>query len=95
MEANDMQAMREAVEKLVNFLRWAYAQDCAVSRDKLADAIDIGVAALSKPPRNCDLDEVAENPEAAWLNDKDNWDEWGSPKLCIEKWLLAPAKKGG
>lgn len=56
---------------------------------------DIITDALALPLRNCDLDEVAENPEAAWLNDEDNWDEWGSPKLCIEKWLLAPAKKGG
>ena len=47
--------MREALDKLVNFLRWEYAQDYPVSRDKLADAIDIGVSALSAPPRNCDV----------------------------------------
>ena len=55
--------MREALDKLVNFLRWEYAQDYPVSRDKLADAIDIGVSALAATPRNCDVlskDEVLE-----------------------------------
>ena len=57
------EAMRKALDKLVNFLRWEYAQDYPVSRDKLADAIDIGVSALAATPRNCDVlskDEVLE-----------------------------------
>ena len=55
--------MHEALDKLVNFLRWEYAQDYPVSRDKLADAIDIGVSALAATPRNFDVlskDEVLE-----------------------------------
>ena len=55
--------MRDALDKLLNFLRWAYAQDYPVSRDKLADAIDIGVAALSATPRNCDRPECATTKE--------------------------------
>ena len=51
-------AMLGAVDKLLNFLRWEYAQDYPVTRDKLADAIDIGVSALSTPPRNCDVGTV-------------------------------------
>ena len=53
--------------------------------------------ALSTPPRNCDLPEVAKDPWRAWLDDKSNWDEFGSPKLEIHDWLLAPAteKEGG
>ena len=54
----DAAAMHEAVDKLLNFLRWEYAQDYPAPRDKLADAIDIGVAALSTPPRNCDVGTV-------------------------------------
>ena len=54
-------------------------------------------ATLSAPPRNCDLPEVAKDPWRAWLDDKSNWDEFGSPKLEIHDWLLAPAteKEGG
>lgn len=55
--------MREAVVKLLNFLRWEYAQDYPTPRDKLADAIDIGVAALSAPPRNCDVGTADEQAE--------------------------------
>lgn len=53
-------AIRSALDKLVDFLRWTYAQDYPVSRDKLADAIDIGVSALASPPRNCDVGTAEE-----------------------------------
>ena len=52
--------LREAVDKLVNFLRWEYAQDYSVPRDKLADAIDIGVAALAEPVKNCEVGTARE-----------------------------------
>ena len=51
-------------------------------------------AALSAPPRNCDLTKVAEDPWRAWLDDKSNWDELGNPKLEIHDWLVAPATEG-
>ena len=57
--------IHEALDKLLNFLRWEYAQDYPVSRDKLADAIDTGVSALSAPPRNCDVG-MAEEQERRW-----------------------------
>ena len=53
----------EALDKLLNFLRWVYAQDYPVSRDKLADAIDIGVSALAAPPRNCDVGKPEEQQD--------------------------------
>ena len=53
-------------------------------------------AALSAPPRNCDLSKVVEDPWRAWLDDESNWED-GNPKLEIHDWLLAPAteKEGG
>ena len=53
-------------------------------------------AALSTPPRNCDLPEVAKDPWRAWLDDESNWED-GNPKLEIHDWLFAPAteKEGG
>lgn len=53
-------AIRSALDKLVDFLRWTYAQDYPVSRDKLADAIDIGVSAIASSPRNCDVGTAEE-----------------------------------
>lgn len=92
METNSK--LREALE----FIKLA-SDDYEKYGNTKAGALDAihekACAALAEPIRNCDLDEVAENPEAAWLDDEDNWDEWGSPKLSIDKWLLAPAKKGG
>jgi hypothetical protein len=49
-------------------------------------------AALSTPPRNCDIPSVVEDSHSAWLEDEDNWDEFGSPKKEIHEWLLAEAK---
>jgi len=48
-------------------------------------------AALSAPARNCDLYDDAEIAWRAWLDDKDNWDEFGSPGLELYEWLFAPA----
>ena len=82
--------IREALDKLLNFLRWVYAQDYPVSRDKLADAIDIGVSALAAPPRNCDRSECATTKEA-----QDVWRKEDGGKTAYYKWLLAAATKGG
>ena len=82
--------IREALDKLVNFLRWEYAQDYPVSRDKLADAIDIGVSALAAPHRNCDRPECATTKEA-----QDVWLKEDGGKTAYYKWLLAAATKGG
>ena len=82
--------MRDALDKLLNFLRWVYAQDYPVSRDKLADAIDIGVSALSAPPRNCDRPECATTREA-----QDVWRKEDGGKTAYYEWLLATYTKGG
>lgn len=51
--------------------------------------------ALSAPVRNCDLCDDAKIAWRAWLEDKDNWDEFGSPELELCEWLFASAKKKG
>ena len=49
-------------------------------------------AALAAPARNCDLFSDAETARQAWLDDKDNWDDFGRMKLDSHEWLLASAK---
>lgn len=63
---------------------------------KLNEIVRVCEAALSAPPRNCDVPEVAKDPWRAWLDDESNWED-GNPKLEIHDWLLAPAteKEGG
>lgn len=56
---------------------------------------DIINASLSAPARNCDMYDDAETAWRAWLEDKDNWDEFGSPELELCEWLFASAKKKG
>ena len=52
--------------------------------------------ALSAPARNCDKFADAESARQAWLDDAENWDEFGSPKLELHEWLfaLAAERKG-
>ena len=83
-DSGNQAKMREALDKLVNFLRWVYAQDYPVSRDKLADAIDIGVSALAAPTRNCDRPECASTKEA-----QDVWSKEDGGKTAYYEWLLA------
>lgn len=49
-------------------------------------------AALEEPTRNCDRFSDAESARQAWLDDKDNWDAFGDPKLDLHEWLFAPAE---
>ena len=84
--------MREAVDKLLNFLRWEYAQDYPTPRDKLADAIDIGVAALSAPPRNCDLLSDAQEALAAIHEDRCYVNNPIDERRLTVEWLFAEAK---
>ena len=82
--------IRSALDKVVDFLRLTYAQDYPVSRDKLADAIDIGVSALAAPPRNCDRPECA-TPDAAQYT----WNNEDGGKTAYYEWLLATYTEGG
>lgn len=92
MEANNTKAMREAYEFAEEFLR-DYGTDWEL-HNKLCDRLK---SALSAPPRNCDKFADAETARRAWLDDAENWDEFGSPKLELHEWLFAPAteQKGG
>lgn len=82
MEANDMKAMREALEETRGVIE---AMGGYWAREKLP-IIDV---ALSKPPRNCDRFADAETARQAWLDDVENWDDFGSPKLELHEWLFA------
>lgn len=51
-------ALREALELVLRFLEWMYAQEgesAVISRVRIADEIDRVISALSAPPRNCDV----------------------------------------
>lgn len=97
-ERGDCAKLREAVGYI---LKYADSVACRDHDEHTRHYIDQirkwAQSALSAPPRNCDLPEVAKDPWRAWLDDKSNWDEFGSPKLEIHDWLLAPAteKEGG
>ena len=93
LECGDAAKLREALKAIGGLCTGLMPTwDGAIGRIK-----DIAEVALSAPPRNCDLPEVAKDPWRAWLDDKSNWDEFGSPKLEIHDWLFAPAteKEGG
>lgn len=48
-----------------------------------------------KPLRNCDMFKDAKTARQAWLDDVDNWDDFGSSKLELHEWLFAPVTKKG
>ena len=83
--------IHEALHKLLNFLRWEYAQDYPVSRDKLADAIDIGVSALAAPPRNCDMYTTLDDARNAFFADYVS-DGTCSSAAAFAIWLYDEAK---
>lgn len=88
--------MREALELVLNALRKAYAT-VEVDRVWLADNIDIIIAALSEPPRNCDRhggDAKKLNDEWwEWSGDPRNCNDDGTVKLSFGEWLLEKAKE--
>ena len=45
------------------------------------------------PLRNCDVYRTPRAAWQAWLDDKDNWTDFGSEVHSIQEWLLAPVKK--
>ena len=94
----NMAKAREALKEAAHFIR-ASTYDIYVSDEvnkpyvlKRKDALAKISAALSAPPRNCDLPKVMEAPHTAWINDWNNWDEFGDPKKDIGEWLLAERK---
>ena len=96
MEGNQIK-IREALEQALYFLRRhhmgaVYAPD-GETLIFCEEVIDIVDEALSEPPRNCDLYNDSETARQAWLDDADNWNEFGSPELDLHEWLFATAAK--
>ena len=86
-------AMREALKQALYFLRRhhtgaVYAPDGETLTfcEDVAGVVD---SALSAPPRQCDRFADAEAARQAWLDDAENWDEFGSPRLELHEWLFA------
>jgi len=108
MEANNIKAMREALEKCANM---GEQIDCQLgSSDATVYAFrherclahnisECARAALAAPARNCD--RFGGDPKRlhdewwAWSGKRENCNEDGTVKLAYGEWLLAAAKKGG
>lgn len=96
-ERGDAAKLREAVVHMIDTADSIAMREPTGAIGKLAFHIKhTGNAALSAPPRNCDLPKVVEDPWRAWLDDESNWKD-GNPKLEIHDWLLATTteKEGG
>lgn len=104
----DAAALREALELVLRFLQWMYAQEgenAVTSKVQIADKIDRVISALSAPSRNCDLPLIAggdfgSDADKAWRAFRETHPDayFDVPGLmrCIG-WLLEAAtdKKGG
>lgn len=96
MEAINMTAMREALTKVSEWMAHRIATGGFEASPTFPTVLeDIVLPALAAPPRNCDVYATAEEARQAWLDDAENWDEFGSPKLELHKWLFAPATEKG
>ncbi len=62
MEANNMAALREALNDIVGIAKIALSVNCVGNSNdsELWNIIDKAKAALAKPPRNCDIGDVDE-----------------------------------
>lgn len=97
-------AMREALVKCADIINnFGLAEAVNTAMEVICDIEGVINAALAKPPRNCDLPEVAEwqptgMAKQAWRvfkrSHKDSHLDVYGLLRCIN-WLLAPAKKGG
>lgn len=86
MEANNMMAMRDAIEKVVEILdrEWdAHRETSAMWKIR-----DICTAALATPPRNCDKYPTHRVALDVWRDA----DPRENP--CFDEWLYKAAKKG-
>lgn len=93
--ANNIQKMRKALENVLNALKKAYAK-VEVDRVWLADNIDIIIAALTAPPRNCDVGDEKTQYIRFCRYCKQIKDGACSPtfcKNCLHSWLLEPYKE--
>ena len=101
-------AMREALDMVLRYLQWLYAQGCT-DRCRLSDEIDRVVSAIGELPRNCDVG-TAEEQEDRFLDfcsehhDTGCYDCYGNPicpvaseSECRLGWAQMPyeAEEGG
>lgn len=92
--------MREALERLLRFLQWMYAQEgrsADVGRDRLSDEIDVAVSALAAPPRNCDRfhsPRAVKEAVEAWLLEYVPGHGHPLPVFSLAAWLLAIVNRG-
>lgn len=87
-------AMREACVNIVEYARSARCHTDDAHVLGFLDQIERWAqAALAKPPRNCDRFTDGGTARQAWLDDEENWDDFGNPKLELHQWLLAPAEE--
>lgn len=91
MSVGNAAAMREALREAIGETCAGCARDCDDCVNLKSGWMKKAKAALSAPARNCDRFTDAEAARQAWLDDTENWDEFGSPELELYEWLLAPA----
>ena len=95
MSVGNASAMREALELVLRFLQWMYAQEgenAATSKVQIADKIDRVIFALSAPPRNCDRFNNEMEMQFAFLAELLSMGINGASLEEYSKWLLAEAK---
>lgn len=102
-EIGEIKAMREALEAICNawdtFINGLeedmdghYPGHYLARRADFENKyLQLAKQALAAPPRNCDRFADADMARTAWLNDMENWDEFGNPKKDIDNWLFATA----
>ena len=94
MEASNIKAMREALEKadavlsIISKSAWFIDANFAVTK-AVIDACNAIEAALDEPQRNCDRPECATTKEA-----QDVWRKEDGGKTAYYEWLLATSTKG-
>ena len=89
--------MREALEKVRRVLHCAIVADI-LKGDDVNSAFNEVTAALSAPPRNCDVGTAEEQDERfdRWCDRKNIKDCWGiGCRKCLIAWAQMPYKEGG
>ena len=98
MEASNVKAMREALEKAQRVLHCAIVADILKGEDAIK-AFNAVTAALSAPPRNCDLYRTKKELDAAYekyreyvIMSNSNPFVAKDEMMTKEDWLFAEAK---
>ena len=97
MEASNVKEMRKAPERQAHFLQRLHAQEGengVVSKVRLEEEIKAVTAALSAPPRQCDVGTAKEQKQRydEWRNHDELRAVFGLDKL---DWAQMPYEEGG